>query len=71
MAFTPRDRVNVYLDTIQRMERNITSVDSDAAQASIAISLKRIADVLNYAKSAAIGLGIGWVAASVILKVMG
>jgi len=36
--------VDEYINTISRMEPNITMVDRDAALASIAISLKRIAD---------------------------
>lgn len=42
-----KDAVQVYVDTIERMEPNITMVGHDAAMASIAISLKRIADALN------------------------
>ena len=38
---------NPYLDTIDRMEPDLTMVDRDAALASIAISLKRIADALE------------------------
>jgi hypothetical protein len=40
-------RVDAYLDTIERMEPDIAMVDHDAAIASIAISLKRIADALD------------------------
>lgn len=40
-------RVDVYLDTVERLEPEITAVDRDAALASIAISLKRIADRLD------------------------
>jgi hypothetical protein len=40
-------RVDVYLATIERMEPGIAMVDRDAALASIAISLKRIADAIN------------------------
>lgn len=36
-----------YLDTIERMEPDLHMVDRDAALASIAISLKRIADALE------------------------
>lgn len=36
----------VYIKTVERMEHNITAVDHDGALASIAISLKRIADYL-------------------------
>lgn len=41
-----KERVDSYLDTIRRMEPEIAMVDRDAALASIAISLKRIADAL-------------------------
>ena len=37
----------VYSETIERMEPEITHVDRDAALASIAISLKRVADSLQ------------------------
>lgn len=36
---------NYYLETLARMEQDIAMVDTGAALASIAISLKRIADV--------------------------
>lgn len=36
-----------YLHTVERMEPEITPVDLPAAAASIAISLKRIADALE------------------------
>ena len=42
-----QERVDAYLDTVKRMEPDIAMVDRDAALASIAISLKRIADVLE------------------------
>lgn len=38
---------NSYLETIKRLEPDITMVDVPAAAASIAISLKRIADNLD------------------------
>lgn len=38
---------DVYLNTLNRMEKDIAMVDRDAALASIAISLKRIADALS------------------------
>lgn len=41
------ERVNVYLNTVNRLEPEIAPLDRDAALASIAISLKRIADVLE------------------------
>jgi hypothetical protein len=40
-------RVDAYLATLARMEPEISMVDRDAALASIAISLRRIADALN------------------------
>lgn len=40
--------VDAYLKTIERLEPDITLIDKDAALASIAISLKRIADVLEF-----------------------
>lgn len=43
------DEPNIYLNTLNRMEPNITGVDRDPAFASIAISLKRIADALERA----------------------
>ena len=43
------DTDNVYLETVNRMEPDIACVDRDAAMASIAISLKRIADSLDKA----------------------
>ena len=38
---------DVYLNTLNRMESDIAVVDRDGAMASIAISLKRIADALD------------------------
>jgi hypothetical protein len=38
---------NYYLDTIDRMEPDIAAIDATAGWASIAISLKRIADALD------------------------
>lgn len=43
----PADTTDVYLGVVKRLEPDITSIDHDAALASIAISLKRIADVLG------------------------
>jgi hypothetical protein len=40
------ERAEAYLDTVNRMEPDITMLDEGAALASIAISLKRIADCL-------------------------
>lgn len=45
-------RVDAYLNTIERMEPDIAMVDAGAAYASIAISLKRIADSLDRMASA-------------------
>jgi hypothetical protein len=41
------ERVDAYLDTVKRIEPDIASLDADASLASIAISLKRIADALD------------------------
>lgn len=41
------ERVDAYLDTIKRIEPEIAMIDTGAALASIAISLRRIADALN------------------------
>lgn len=41
------ERVDAYLNTVGRMEPDITMVDHDAAMPSIAISLRRIADTLE------------------------
>ena len=38
---------DIYGATIDRMENNIAAVDTNAALASIAISLRRIADALD------------------------
>lgn len=43
-----KERVDAYLDTVKRMEPDIAMVDRDAALASIAVSLKRIADDLSF-----------------------
>lgn len=44
---TPSDSADVYLAVINRLEPEVTMIDRDAALASIAISLKRIADALS------------------------
>jgi hypothetical protein len=36
-----------YMDTIKRLEPDIAMIDRDAALASIAISLKRLADAVD------------------------
>lgn len=38
---------NAYLDTLDRMEPDIAHIDASAGWASIAVSLKRIADSLE------------------------
>ena len=43
----PRDAVDVYQATLGRIEPNFGVIDRDATLTSIAISLKRIADVLS------------------------
>jgi hypothetical protein len=40
-------RVEGYLDTVERLEPDISCVDRDAALTSIAVSLKRIADSIE------------------------
>ena len=40
-------RVDAYLATVKRLEPNIAIVDCDASLASIAVSLRRIADALE------------------------
>ena len=42
-----KDSLTAYIDTIERLEPDITPIDMTAAAASIAISLKRIADALE------------------------
>lgn len=42
-----KDRVDGYMATIERLEPDIHAIDAAAAYASIAISLKRIADGLE------------------------
>lgn len=50
----------VYLETIERMEPDITPVDLTAAAASIAISLRRIADALDPSKERSLPQMIEW-----------
>lgn len=45
-------RVDAYLNTVGRLEPEITPVDLPAAGASIAISLRRIADSLEQLQDA-------------------
>lgn len=42
-----QERVDNYQATVNRLEPDITHIDRDAALASIAISLRRIADVME------------------------
>lgn len=42
-----KERVDAYLNTINRLEPDIVMIDQGAANASVAISLKRIADSLD------------------------
>ncbi len=44
-----QEKVDAYLDTVARLEPSIAMIDRDAALASIAISLRRIADTLDRA----------------------
>lgn len=52
-----KERVDAYMDTLSRMEQDIAMVDRDAALASIAISLCKIAitleDILTHLHSRA------------------
>ncbi len=41
------ERVDAYLDTVSRIEPDIAMLDQGAALASIAISMKRVADTLE------------------------
>lgn len=43
----PKDSLDAYIDTVNRLEPEITPIDATAALASIAISLKRIADMVE------------------------
>jgi len=43
----PNDSAKIYLNVIDRLEPELTCVDKDASLASIAISLKRLADTLE------------------------
>lgn len=47
MTSPEQERVDAYLDTINRLEPEIAHIDLTAAAASMAISLKRIADALE------------------------
>jgi hypothetical protein len=47
MGDVEKERVDAYLDTVRRLEPDIAMVDQEAAAASIAISLRRIADSLK------------------------
>jgi hypothetical protein len=45
-----RERVDAYLETVNRLEPDIAFIDASAFYASAAISLKRIADALEPSK---------------------
>lgn len=47
MSSSEADRVQAYLDTVARLEPDISPVDRDGALTSIAISLRRIADAMQ------------------------
>lgn len=47
MPTPEKDRVDAYLATVERLEKEIAVVDELASLTSIAISLKRIADTLD------------------------
>lgn len=42
-----QSRLDAYLETVKRMEPDVSMVDASFAYASISISLKRIADALE------------------------
>lgn len=44
----PNDSTEVYLGCCKRLESEVTGMDQDATHTSIAISLKRIADILKW-----------------------
>lgn len=44
---TAKDAADVYLKTVDRLEPDLHPIDRDGALASIAISLKRIADAMD------------------------
>lgn len=46
---------DAYLKTVERLEPEITPIDTPAALASIAISLKRIADLLEKEEQRKVG----------------
>lgn len=48
--YVGKDSTKVYLETIARLEPDISMIDAGAAYASVAISLKRIADSLDWFK---------------------
>lgn len=43
-----KDTINEYLNTVDRLESDIVMIDAGGYYASAAISLKRIADSLEY-----------------------
>lgn len=51
MTSPEKERVDAYQATVKRLEPDITMIDQDAGIASIAISLKRIADALEFFKT--------------------
>lgn len=48
MPKTYKDEVEAYTDTLKRIEQDIHMIDNGAFNASAAISLKRIADYLQF-----------------------
>lgn len=42
-----KERIDTYLETVKRLEPDISMIDNGAYNASAAISLKRIADTLE------------------------
>lgn len=51
---TGSDQATAYLATLKRIEQDIAMIDRDTALASIAISLRRIADALQVLMVAAV-----------------
>lgn len=47
MRTSSDDHPDAYLGTVNRIEPDVAMLDADGARASIAISLKRIADVME------------------------
>ena len=57
-----------YLDTVQRLEPDISPVDRDGALTSIAISLKRIADALQPAELGGLNMTVSDILHGIMLN---